>query len=68
MCPQLLDLFFYLRNDLVLKDPDADAGNQTEAMFAARGVVEKNGHATGIYYTSTSNYPYYAACIQESGF
>ena len=68
-CPQLHDLFFYLNSDLRLKDPNADAGvSLTDAMFTARGVVEKNGNATGIYYTSTTSHPYYAACIQESGF
>ena len=67
-CPQLHDLFFYLNSDLRLKDPNADAGvSLTDAMFTARGVVEKNGNATGIYYTSTTSHPYYAACIQESG-
>ena len=68
-CPQLHDLFFYLNSDLRLKDPNADAGvSLTDAMFTATGVVEKNGNATGIYYTSTTSHPYYAACIQESGF
>ena len=69
LCPQLQDLFFYRNYDLRLKDPNAEtAGTSPEdAMFTARGVVGKNGNAIGIYFTSTTSRPYYAACIQESG-
>ena len=67
-CPHLKDLFFYLNNDLRLKDPNAEAGaSLADAMFTTRGVVGENGNAIGIYYTSTTSHPYYAACIQESG-
>ena len=68
-CTPLRDLFFYCYYDLRLKDPNADAGaSLTDAMLTARGVVGENGNAIGIYYTSTTSHPYYAACIQESGF
>ena len=68
-CSQLEDVFFYLNNELKLKDPGADAGSSlADAMFTTKGVVGKDGDAIGIYFNSTTSRPLYAACIQESGF
>ena len=69
-CPQLQDLFFYIYNFLQFKNPDAggDAGTSfADAMYSTKGIVGEEKNAIGIYFTSTTSQPYYAACIQESG-
>ena len=69
-CPALQDLFFYLYNDLQLKNPgaSADAGTSVaDAMFTSRGVVGNKRDKVGVHLISNTSHPYYAACIQDSG-
>ena len=69
ICPELLDIFFYLTDDLQSL-PEADAGkNEVSAMFGSSGVVNVSGgwDVEGVGYISTDDRPLYAACVQEPG-
>ena len=68
-CPELLDIFYYMKDDLQsLNNEDAEE-NGVSAMYGSSGVVagERGWKVDGVKYTSTDDHPLYAACVQEAG-
>lgn len=68
-CSELVDIFFYLTDDLQSL-PEGDVGqNEVSAMFGSSGVLNGSGgfDVEGARYISTDDRPLYAACVQEPG-
>ena len=68
-CPELLDIFVHMKDDLqTLNNEDAEP-NGFSAMYGSSGQVAGKGgwRVDGVKYTSTDDHPLYAACVQEAG-
>ena len=68
-CPELLDIFYYMKDDLQSLNTEDAEQNGFFAMYGSSGVVGGEGgwDVDGVKYTSTDDHPLYAACVHEAG-
>ena len=66
-CPELLDIFFHMKNELQSLGNEDAGQNEVSAMYGSLGVVAGGWKVDGVKYTSTDDQPLYAACVQEAG-
>ena len=69
-CSGLQDVFFFVTAEFQFANPSdssAAGDSMVPTMLTSRGVVGGDRNVIGIYVTSTSSHPLYAACIQQSG-